>query len=118
MWINIWHTYGSVMAMCVLNPPHMGKLSATLQVALTNRKEAPQSLRAKTIRGGTHERARCILEVSINGGVPKWMVYVGKCHSNMDALGVAPWLWKPPFIEQLSHLPIQVGFLSYQLPDM
>jgi hypothetical protein len=30
------------------------------------------------------------MEVSINGGIPKWMVYNGKSQSKMDDLRVPP----------------------------
>ena len=36
------------------------------------------------------------MEVSINGGTPKWMVYKGKSHLEMDDLGIPP-LWKHPY---------------------
>ena len=41
--------------------------------------------------------------LSINGGSPKWMVYTGKSHLEMDGFGV------PPFWETFICTPDQEG---------
>ena len=38
------------------------------------------------------------MEVSINGGTPKWMVYSGKAENKMDENWGYPHFRKPPYI--------------------
>ena len=38
------------------------------------------------------------LEVSWNGGTPKLSILIGFSTTNRPAMGIPPWLWKPPLV--------------------